>query len=378
MLSIPVDFSFTVMYNIIISKRLCQDNQKLAFGEYMKDKDRFGVFASIIEKAKAINAKIVLPEGYDSRVIEAANWAAENNLCRIVLLGSKQLIEPRLTRKAQKTIEIIDPKAFDKKREMYANTLYELRKHKGMTEELALKQLNNNLVFAMMMLYSDDADGIVAGAVAETAEVLRPAFQIIKNRKDVSKVSSSMIIQMPPKSPLGENGLMVFADCAVNENPTDEELADIALLSAETGKTICGMRPNVALLSYTTKANEDFDNENVQKIKRAYKIARRKNPSLRIDGEMQGDAALDAEVCNRKCHGSDVDGKANVLVFPDLFSANIAYKLVSRIAGVKAVGPILQGLNKPVNDLSRGTTADEIILNIAITALQTRETIKGF
>ncbi len=340
-------------------------------------KNKKDVFAPILERAASSTARIVLPEGTDERVIKAAEIASLQNLCRVILLGDKITLATRLSKKALKNITIIDPIMEGKKREMYANTLYELRKHKGMTVEKALEALKNNITFAMMMLKSDDADGIVAGAITETADVLRSAFQIIKTKPECSKVSSAMLMEMPANSVHGQNGLMVFADCAVNENPTDEELADIAILSANTAKTICNIDPVVALLNYTTKADEDTDNEVVQKIKRAYKIVRRKSPMLAIDGEMQVDAALSPEVCVRKCGKSIVAGKANVLIFPDIVSGNIGYKLVQRIAGVRAIGPILQGLNKPVNDLSRGTTAEEIVLNIAITVLQSKETVKG-
>ena len=340
-------------------------------------KKEFGIFSDILERAIGSNKTIVLPEGEDHRVIEAAEKAACMDLCNIVVLGDKITLASMFSRKALRNITIIDPESEGKKREMYAHTLYELRKHKGMTEELALETLKDNLIFALMMLKSEDADGVVAGAIHTTADVLRPAFQIIKTRPGISKVSSAMLMEMPKHSKLGENGFMVFADPAVIEDPTDEELADIALLSCNTAKTLCNIRPKVALLSYTTKANENVESEDIQKVKRALKIVRRKNPSLNIDGEMQVDAALDPEVCKIKCANCLLDGNANVLIFPNLMSANIGYKLVQRIAGVKAVGPIIQGLNKPVNDLSRGTTSDEIVLNIAITVLQTKDTIKG-
>ena len=342
-----------------------------------KPKRKQDAFASIIEKASHSNARIILPEGHDPRVVQAAEWVASNDMCKIILLGDKISLAEKFSKKALKNITIIDPKSVAKKRELYANQLYEFRKHKGMTPEKAMEALKDNVTYAMMMLKSDDADGIVAGAVRETADILLPAFQIIGTKPGISKVSSSMIMETRSDVPMGENGMMVFADCAVNIEPTDEELADIAILSAHTAKTICGIKPNVALLSYTTKAPENIDKEKVQRIKNAYRIARRKNPTLRIDGELQGDAALSEVVCSSKCRGSVVEGKANVLVFPDIYSGNIGYKLVQRISGVRAIGPILQGLNKPVNDLSRGTTAEEIILNIAITAIQSKDTVKG-
>ena len=339
-------------------------------------KKKQDVFAPILERAAGCNARIVLPEGFDERVIKAAEMASSQDLCNIIILGDRVTLATKFSKKALKNITIIDPISETKKREMYANSLYELRKHKGMTIEKALEALKNPITFAMMMLKSDDADGVVAGAVATTAEVLRNAFQIIKTKPGCSKVSSAFLMEMPNDS-LGENGLMVFGDCAVNENPNDEELADIAIETAVTAKTIANINPKVALLNYTTKADENSEVEVVQKIKRAFKIVRRKNPALAIDGEMQVDAALNPVVCNQKYGKSVIEGKANVLIFPDLVSGNIGYKLVQRIAGVRAIGPILQGLNKPVNDLSRGTTAEEIVLNIAITVLQSKNTVKG-
>lgn len=340
-------------------------------------KNKHDIFYNLIEKAEYSGARIVLPEGNDPRVLEAAIWCAENDICKIILLGDKTVLSSKITRKAEKNITIIDPSSVARTREIYAYSLYQLRKEKGMTEEKAMEALKSNITYAMMMLKSDDADGVVAGAVLESADVFRPAFQIIGTVPGISKVSSVMLIETREDVPLGENGMLVFADCAININPTDEELADIALLSAKTAENICGMRPNVAMLGFTTKSPEDVNEPVTQKIKRAYKIVRRKDPTLRIDGEIQGDAALSPRVAHQKCHDSDVEGKANVLVFPDLFSANIGYKLAQQVAGVRAIGPIMQGLKKPVNDLSRGTTTEEIIYNIAITVLQSKTAIKG-
>lgn len=340
-------------------------------------KRKYDAFNFILERASGSNARIVLPEGHDSRIVEAAEYVAANNICKIIILGDKNTLASRFSKKALKNITVVDPKSVAKKREMYAYNLFQLRKDKGMTEEKALEALKDNITYAIMMLKCDDAEGVVAGAVRETADVLRPAFQIIKKLPTVSKVSSSMIIEMPENSSLGDNNLMIFADCAVNLCPTDEELADIALLSAKTAKSICAIDPRVALLSYTTKASDSINDNLVLKVKRAYHIARRRDPSLIIDGDIQADAALSQTVCDSKCSGSMLDGKANVMIFPNIESGNISYKLVQRIAGVRAIGPILQGLNKPVNDLSRGTTVEEIILNIAITVLQSKDAIKG-
>lgn len=336
------------------------------------------VFQNIIDKAKGSGKRIVLPEGNDERIIEAAEKASLMGLCKIIIIGNKILLKDKLSKKAQNNIEIIDIESEGKKREMYAQSLYELRKNKGMTIEKALEILKDPIYFATMMLYSDDADGVVAGSVYHSADVMRPAFQIIKTAPNISKVSSSFIMEMPEGSNYGENGMMVFADCGVNENPTDQELAEIAILSAKLAENICEMKPRVAFLSYSTKADANVEDENIQKVKRAYKIARRLDSMLLTDGELQVDAAIVPEVAKFKCGDSNnLEGRANVLIFPDLNSGNIAYKLVQRLANVKAVGPILQGLKKPVNDLSRGANADEIVLVMAITALQTKTSIKG-
>lgn len=333
-------------------------------------------FDSIIEKAKSSGKRIVLPEGFDERIIDAARKAADLDLCKIIILGDENQIIEKFTKKQLKNIEVINPLTNGKKREMYANSYYELRKSKGMTPEQALEDMKENMKFACMMLASDDADGIVAGAVYHSADVMRPALQIIKSKPGVSKVSSSFIMESPNAN-FGENGFMVFSDCAVVINPTDEELSDIAILAADLAKNICGMKPRVALLSYSSKGAEDITDEDVQKVKRAYKLIRRKDSSLIVDGELQADAAIVPSVASQKAKGSVVEGKANVLVFPNINAGNIGYKLVQRLAGVKAVGPILQGLKKPVNDLSRGTTSDEIVLNIAITILQSNTVVKG-
>jgi len=220
------------------------------------------------------------------------------------------------------------------------------------------------------MLRSGDADGVVSGAINHTAAVLRSAFQIVKTKLGVKKVSSVFIMESPDAEKYGENGFMVFADCGVNPNPTDEDLAEITILASETAKQICGIDPKVAMLTYSSKSGDEMTDENVCKVKRAYQMVKERAPELVVDGELQADAAIVESVAKQKAPGSVVGGKANVLIFPDLNAGNIAYKLVQRLAGVKAVGPILQGLNQPVNDLSRGTTADEIVLCMAVTILQ--------
>lgn len=332
----------------------------------------YNLFDNFIEKAKGSSVKIVLPEGEDKRVQEAAQLATSKKLGKIILLGNVDNIKSKLSKTMTNKIEIIDPEKSQELRKLYANKLYELRKHKGMTPAEAEAQVKKPIIFATMMLYCGDADGIVAGVSLKTSDVIRPAFQIIKAKQGVTKVSSIMLMQIPKNLPIGENGVLIFADCGVIPEPTDQELADIAITSAITAKKLCGINPKVAMLSYSTNSTEDTGVESVEKIKRAVQIAKSKYPNLLIEGEIQADAAIVPEVADLKNPNSVLKGKANVLVFPDLNSANIAYKLVQRIAKVQAVGPLLQGLNKPVNDMSRGASAQEMVQAIAITILQSK------
>ena len=329
------------------------------------------VFDGLIEKAKNTSKRIILTETEDSRVLEAAGKAGEMALCSVILLGNEEELSSNFSAKALENITFVDPAKDSDQKSKYASLLYELRKAKGMTEEQAKEQVNDKLVFADLMLKSGDADGLVSGAITHTADVLRPAFQIVKVKPGVKKVSSVFIMESPNEN-FGENGFMIFADCGVNPNPTDEDLAEIAILSSETARDICGMEPKVAMLTYSTKSGDEMTDENVCKVKRALQMVKERAPELAIDGELQADAAIVESVAKLKAPGSTVAGHANVLIFPDLNAGNIAYKLVQRLAGVKAVGPILQGLNMPVNDLSRGTTADEIVLCMAITMLQSK------
>lgn len=328
------------------------------------------VFDKLIEKAKHTGKRIVLTETEDGRVLEAAEKAGQMDLCKVILLGKESELREKFSQDALKNIVFIDSEIANEKRNEYANLLYELRKAKGMTIEQANELVKDKLTYSMLMIKSGDADGVVSGAITHTADVLRPAFQIVKVKPGVNKVSSVFIMESPSEK-FGENGFLIFADCGVNPNPTDEDLAEIAMLSCETAKSICGFSsPRVALLTYSTKSGDEMKDENVCKVKRAVQIIKSKMPELDVDGELQSDAALVESVAELKAPGSNVAGHANILIFPDLNSGNIAYKLVQRLAGIKAVGPILQGLNAPVNDLSRGTSADEIVLCMAITALQ--------
>ena len=330
------------------------------------------VFDGLIEKAKHTAKRIILTETEDERILLAAEKAANMDLCKVILLGNKAELSSKFSAQALENIQFIDTAEENDKQKEYIKLLYELRKAKGMTEEKAEYQVKNDkLVYAMLMLKTEDADGVVAGAITHTADVLRPAFQIVKMKPGVSKVSSVFIMESPNEN-FGENGFMIFADCGVNPNPTDEDLAEIAMLSSETAKTLCGMDPKVAMLTYSTKSGDEMQDENVCKVKRALEILKTKALELKVDGELQADAAIVPSVAKLKAPNSTVAGHANTLIFPDLNAGNIGYKLVQRLAGVQSVGPILQGLNKPVNDLSRGTSADEIVLCMAITALQAK------
>lgn len=329
------------------------------------------VFDGLIEKARHTGKRIILTETEDQRVLDAAEKAAAMDLCQVVLLGAEKEYASKFSTEALKNITFVDVLEDNEKKNEYVALLCELRKAKGMTEEQARVQVKDKLVYAMLMLKSGDADGVVSGAITHTADVLRPAFQVVKVKPGTKKVSSVFIMESPNEN-FGENGFLIFADCGVNPNPTDEDLAEIAILSSETAKQICVMEPKVAMLTYSTKSGDEMTDENVCKVKRALQMVKERAPELEIDGELQADAALVESVGKLKSPGSTVAGHANVLIFPDLNAGNIAYKLVQRLAGVKAVGPILQGLNMPVNDLSRGTTADEIVLCMAITILQSK------
>lgn len=325
---------------------------------------------SIYGKAKTLGKHIVLAEGEEERIINAAKAVTERGIAKITLIGRKDVIMSKAG--TLDGIDIIDPTT-DKRTEEYISLLYELRKAKGMTEEKARSLvMGDNLYYGALMVKAGHVDGMVAGSIRSTGDVLRPALQIIKTKPGVSTVSSCFIMSMPENSvgsKYGQNGVLVFGDCAVNILPSAEQLADIAIASSDSAVRIAGIKePKVALLSFSTKGSAKH--ENVDKVTTALQIVKEKAPDLCVDGELQTDAALVESVGKLKAPGSAVAGHANVLIFPDLQAGNIGYKLVQRLAGAEAIGPVCQGFAKPVNDLSRGCSVEDVVGVVAVTALQ--------
>jgi phosphate acetyltransferase len=319
--------------------------------------------------ARKHNKRIVLPEGYEERTIKAADIAIQEELAQIILIGDPAEIKSHADKLGLKNITkaaIIDPKSHPKK-DQYIDLMVELRKSKGLTREEASKLIEDPLYLGVLMIKSGDADGEVSGADHSTGDVLRPAFHYVKTAPGISVVSGAFIMILPDKN-FGENGVIIFADGAVHPNPNEKELAEIAVATAHTAKFIAGFEPKIAMLSFSTKGSAK--NEMVDKVVNATRIAKEMAPHLQIDGELQADAALIEAIGRSKAPGSSIAGKANILIFPDLNSGNIAYKLVQRLAHAEAIGPVLQGMAAPINDLSRGCSVSDIVSMIAITANQ--------
>ena len=316
----------------------------------------------IISRAKANPQHIVFPEGTEERTLKAADRLLAEGVVRLTLIGDPSAIRSHAQELGLHNIDkanLLDPKNHEKK-QAYIDLLLDLRRKKGLTEEQAA-------VLGCLMIKAGDADGDLAGAINATGDVLRPALQIVKTTPGISCVSGIFMMFLPNNT-YGENGLLLFADCAVMPNPTAEELAQIAVSSAESARAIANVEPRIAMLSFSTKGSAKH--ELVDKVVEATRIAKEMAPELQLDGELQLDAALVSKVASLKAPDSPVAGKANVLIFPTLEAGNIGYKLVQRLAGAEAVGPVLQGMAAPVNDLSRGASVDDIYKMAAITANQ--------
>ena len=321
---------------------------------------------TIKEKAKESIKTIVLPEAQDIRVQEAARKVIDEGFAKVILIGNREDIKTSVD---ISDIEVIDPMNSPKFEE-YANAFYELRKAKGITLEQSHEILKSNIYFGTMMVKMGDADGLVSGSVCSTADTLRPALQILKTAPDTKLVSSFFIIDVPNTS-YGEEGMFLFSDCGLNTNPNADELSEIAISSSKTWKELIGKEPRIAMLSYSTLGSAPLTDLN-SKVIEATKLVKEKCPDLAVEGEIQLDAALVPSVANKKAPESKVAGKANILIFPDLNAGNIGYKLVQRLANAEAYGPITQGIKKPVNDLSRGCSSEDIVGVVAITAVQAK------
>lgn len=320
------------------------------------------------EKAKKDIKTIVLPEATDVRVLEAADKIGKESFAKVTLVGN----EDEVIKKAKENnldiskAKIVDPEKSENK-EKYIETFYELRKAKGMTEEEARNKMKDPVYFGMMMVKCEDADGLVSGAAHSTADTLRPALQILKTAPG-TKLVSAFFLMVVPDCEYGENGVFIFADSGLNENPDSDKLSEIAISSAKSFKQLVGKEPKIGMLSYSTYGSAK--SELTEKVIEATNLLKEKAPELKADGELQLDAAIVPEVGRSKAKGSEVAGYCNTLVFPDLNSGNIGYKLVQRLGKAEAYGPLCQGIAKPVNDLSRGCSSDDIVGVVAITSVQ--------
>jgi len=322
-------------------------------------------------RAKQNIKTIVLAEGEDKRTVEAAAMVKNDAFAKVILLGNEEKINAIAATENYDIagVEIINPET-SAKAEAYANEFYELRKAKGVTPEAAVETMKNPLYYGCMMVKLGDADGMVAGAVNSSANVIRPSLQILKTAPGTKLVSAFFVIVVPDCE-YGENGTFIFSDSGLNENPDADQVSEIAISSAQSFKTLIGKEPKIAMLSYSTYGSAK--NPLVDKMVEATRLAKEKRPDLLIDGELQLDAALVESVGKSKAPGSTVAGEANVLIFPDLNAGNIGYKMAQRLAKAEAYGPVLQGIAKPVNDLSRGCSAEDIAGVVAITAIQAQE-----
>lgn len=328
------------------------------------------LFERLTSKAQAHPQRMILPESLEPRTLQAADRILADNIAEIIFIGNKEEIENKAAELGLKNLskaQVVNPNDIEFT-EPYAQLFQELRKKKGISIEEARVTAANPLYLGCLMIKKGDADCMVAGALSPTSHVLRAAFQVLKTKPGITCVSGAFIMLLPENVNFGEDHMLIFADCAVVPDPTTEELAQIAVETAKTTKNIAGLDPVIAMLSFSTRGSASH--ERVDKVRNAVELARQMDPTLKIDGEMQSDAALVPSVAKAKAPDSDVAGHANTLIFPSLETGNIAYKLVQRLCGAGAVGPILQGLAAPVNDLSRGATVDDIVNTIIVTCNQ--------
>ena len=352
--------SFFREYDIVeLEKNKKGNDRKMSFIEQIK------------QRAKQEIKTIVLPEATDARILEAAQIIKEEGYAKVILIGNEEEVRKLANEKNIDLgeTEIIDPSK-SKEIERYAKELYELRKAKGMTEEQANQLVLEPVYYGMMMVKLNEADGLVSGAAHSTSDTLRPALQILKTAPG-TKLVSAFFVMVVPDCKYGENGTFIFADSGLNEEPDSEKLSEIAISSSKSFEQLVGKEPKVAMLSYSTYGSAH--SASTEKVIEATKLVKEKEPNLLVDGELQLDAAIVPEVAEFKAKGSPLKGEANVLVFPDLGAGNIGYKLVQRLAKAEAYGPLCQGIAKPVNDLSRGCSSEDVAGVVAITAVQAQQ-----